>query len=158
MAVIHLLDEFIVASVRPLVGEREIEVSTQVVLPVTEGLHRVHVVADPVFVDRNAFPLHKHGMPAALHIVPQPFHHHSQVGVLRGQDAWDCQLDIVVGAVVAPFQVLGRQGMLEGNDSPFVDRLGYRTPGVQRKGVDALRFPLPGTRDKQQARQQAGNR
>ena len=152
--VVHLLDQFIEASVRTLVSQSKIEVASKVMLPVPECLHGVDMVPDPVFIDRDGFPVHEYGMPAALHVVPQPFHHHSQVGVLSGQDAGDSQFDIVVGTIVTAFQVLGRKRMLERNDRSFVDVFGNGAPGVQREGLDfavsCRTFPSAATRNQQQ--------
>jgi hypothetical protein len=73
-------------------------------------------------------------MPAALHIVPQPFHHHSQVGILRSQNARDGELDIVVGTIVVTVHVLGRQRMFKRDYRPFIDCFGDGAPGIQRNG------------------------
>ena len=73
-------------------------------------------------------------MPAALDIIPQPFHHHSQVGILRSQNARDGELDIVVGTIVVTVHVLGRQ-------RPDVDPDRVYIYGMSMGGIGAFEMP-----------------
>ena len=109
MVIVHLLDQLVILPVGALGFDDEIKKGGEVVLPMPHRLHRMDMIADPVFVHHHDLAVNKDERAFRRDRTPKLMQKKPEPRVQSGHHRGEAQLTVVVRAVVPSADVHGRK-------------------------------------------------